>query len=116
VKEKYWPVLFSRCGGAQSVRNPLLPLLLSPFMTQKSAAKTKAYSKTSRCWPGYEPVPGKSEHEEGSCRKKPASRNGGKKVGRETARQKQISQGGKRGAQAKKAVHPRSPRKGHGHS
>jgi hypothetical protein len=43
----------------------------------------KAEKKTSRCWPGYEPVPGKSEHAEGSCRKKPA-------------RKKQIARGGKR--------------------
>ncbi len=50
----------------------------------------KSYTNSSRCWPGYEPVPGKSEHEEGSCRKKPASRNGGKEVSRETARKKQI--------------------------
>jgi hypothetical protein len=61
----------------------------------------KSNTKTSRCWPGYEPVPGKSEHEEGSCRKKPASRNGGKQVSRETARKKQVSLGGKRAQQAK---------------
>jgi hypothetical protein len=64
-------------------------------------AKSKSYAKSSRCWPGYEPVPGKSEHEEGSCRKKPASRNGGKEVSREKARKKQISLGGKRAEQAK---------------
>jgi hypothetical protein len=62
---------------------------------------TKAYSKSSRCWPGYEPVPGKNEHEEHSCRKKPASRNGDKQVDRETARKKQIARGGKRATQAK---------------
>ncbi len=67
----------------------------------------KPYTKTSRCWPGYEPVPGKSEHEEGSCRKKPASRNSGSPVSRETARKKQISRGGKRGQQAKS----KAPRK-----
>jgi len=61
----------------------------------------KSYKKSSRCWPGYEPVPGKSEHEEGSCRKKVASKNGGKKVSRETARKKQIALGGKRAQQAK---------------
>jgi hypothetical protein len=61
----------------------------------------KSYTKSSRCWPGYEPVPGKSEHEEGSCRKKPASKNGGKEVSRETARKKPISRGGKRAQQAK---------------
>jgi hypothetical protein len=62
----------------------------------------KSYTKSSRCWPGYEPVPGKSEHEEGSCRKKPASKNGGKEVSRETARKKQIARGGKRAQQAKR--------------
>jgi hypothetical protein len=61
----------------------------------------KSYAKSSRCWPGYEPVPGKREHEEGSCRKKPARRNGGKEVSRETARKKQIVLGGKRAEQAK---------------
>jgi hypothetical protein len=64
-------------------------------------ATKKSLTKTSRCWPGYEPVPGKSEHEEGSCRKKPKSRNGGKEVNREAARKAQIKRGGKRGAQAK---------------
>ena len=61
----------------------------------------KSYTKTSRCWPGYEPVSGKSEHEEGSCRKKPASKNGGQPVSRETARKQQIARGGKRAAQAR---------------
>ena len=67
-------------------------------MTTKSG---KTYVKSSRCWPGYEPVPSKGEHEEGSCRKKPASRNGGKEVDREIARKKQISIGGNRAEQAK---------------
>jgi hypothetical protein len=80
-------------------------------MATKRANAGQPYAKTSRCWPGYEPVPGKSEHQEGSCRKKPASRNSGKQVSRETARQKQIRLGGKRAAQAKLATHPRPPRK-----
>ena len=67
----------------------------------------KSYTKSSRCWPGYEPVPSKSEHEEGSCRKKPASKNGGEKVSRETARKKQIALGGKR-AQKAKAKSPKA--------
>ena len=66
--------------------------------TKKSTGN--ADTKTSRCWPGFEPVPGKSEHEEGSCRKKPASRNGGKEPDRETSRKKQIALGGKRAEQA----------------
>ena len=74
-------------------------------MTVKKS--THSYTKSSRCWPGYEPVPGKSEHEEGSCRKKSASKNGGKEVSRETARKKQIALGGKRAQQAK-AKSPRA--------
>jgi hypothetical protein len=66
----------------------------------KMPTKSKSYTKSSRCWPGYEPVPGKSEHEDGSCRKKPASRNDGEEVSREKARKKQISLGGKRAQQA----------------
>ena len=73
--------------------------------TKKSATSKQTsgqpYEKSSRCWPGYVPVPGKGEHEEGSCRPKPASKNGGKPVDRETARKKQISLGGKRAEQAK---------------
>jgi hypothetical protein len=63
-------------------------------------SRAKSHTKTSRCWPGYEPVPGKQEHEEHSCRKKPKSRNAGKDVERETARKKQIALGGSRGKQA----------------
>jgi hypothetical protein len=66
------------------------------------AKTTQSYTKSSRCRPGYEPVPGKSEHEEHSCRKKPSSRNGSKEVDRETAREKQIARGGKRAAEAKR--------------
>ena len=64
-------------------------------------ASGEAYEKTSRCWPGFVPVPGKGEHEQGSCRKEPASKNGGKDVDRETARKKQVALGGKRAEQAK---------------
>lgn len=28
----------------------------------------------NRCWPGYEPVPGKKEHSQGSCRPKAESK------------------------------------------
>lgn len=78
----------------------------SPTKASSKSSKSKdtsgkAYQKTSRCWPGYVPVPGKSEHEEGSCRPEPASKNGGKTVNRETARKKQIGMGGKRAEQAK---------------
>jgi hypothetical protein len=63
----------------------------------------ESYTKTSRCWPGYEPVPGKSEHEEHSCRKKSKKQNGSEPVDRETARKKQAALGGERGRKAKAA-------------
>ncbi|WP_150132960.1 hypothetical protein [Acidisarcina polymorpha] len=75
-----------------------------------TTSNSKAYSKTSRCWPGYEPVPGKAEHEEGSCRKKPASRNGGVEPDREVARKEQIARGGERAQQAKSKSPQRSER------
>ena len=40
-------------------------------MTAKSTpAKAKSKKKTSRCWAGYEPTPGKKPGTKGSCRKK----------------------------------------------
>lgn len=69
--------------------------------SEAKGSNGKAYVKSSRCWPGYVPVPGKGEHEEGSCRKAPTSKNGGVEVDRETARKKQISMGGRRAEQAK---------------
>jgi hypothetical protein len=33
-------------------------------------AKSKSGFKSGRCWPGYEPVPGKKAYSKGSCRKK----------------------------------------------
>ena len=71
----------------------------------------KADAKTSRCWPGFEPVPGKSEHEQGSCRKKPASQNGGREPDRERSRKKQVAAGGKRGAETKSKSPDASERK-----
>jgi hypothetical protein len=68
----------------------------------------KSYTKSSRCWPGYEPVPGKSEHEEGSCRKKPASKNGGKEVSRETARKKADCTRGKTSTAGQEQIAERS--------
>lgn len=90
---------------AESSPHPHIPVFahisgwFGPF--SKAMATKKSLTKTSRCWPGYEPVPGKTEHEEGSCRKKPKSRNGGREVDREAARKAQIKRRGRRGARAK---------------
>ena len=35
---------------------------------------TKNTKKSNRCWPGYEPVKGKQQHEQGSCRPKAESK------------------------------------------
>ena len=39
-------------------------------MATKTKSKAKGARKTSRCWPGYEPTPGKKPGAKGSCRKK----------------------------------------------
>ncbi len=61
----------------------------------------KSDKKTSRCWPGFEPVPGKAEHEQGSCKPKAKSKNNGKTPDRERSRKEQVAQGGARAKQAK---------------
>lgn len=56
-----------------------------------------------RCWPGYEPVPGKKPNEQGSCRKKPSSKT--------TASEKQFRSRRQQQLDAWSAKHPNSPRK-----
>ena len=43
--------------------------------TRSSSPRKSSKSKTSRCWAGFEPVPGKAAHEQGSCRRKSAPKN-----------------------------------------
>jgi hypothetical protein len=93
-----------------------MPLTKKVKAKKSASTGKKPYTKSSRCWPGYEPVPGKSEHEEGSCRKKPASRNAGKIVDRETARKKQIERGGQRAEQAHRKSLKASERRAHSKS
>lgn len=59
------------------------------FMATKKAASAK---KTSRCWPGYEPVPGKQEHEQGSCKKKAASKSSPSEKKFQAKRTKQVDE------------------------
>ena len=56
----------------------------------------------NRCWPGYEPVPGKPQHSQGSCKKKAASQSTPKEKKAQTARSKQLT--------AWQKKHPGSPR------
>jgi hypothetical protein len=62
-----------------------------------------AEKKDSRCWPGYEPVPGKPEHSQGSCRKKAASKSTASEKSFQQQREKQLDQWKKK--------RPKSPRK-----
>jgi len=57
----------------------------------------------NRCWPGYEPVPGKSEHEQGSCRPKAESKMSGGEKSFRAKRKKQLD--------SWNAEHPGSPKK-----
>jgi hypothetical protein len=60
-------------------------------------------TKKNRCWPGYEPVAGKEEHEQGSCRPKAESKLTPKEKEFRAARKKQLA--------VWKKDHPRSPKK-----
>lgn len=42
----------------------------NPSSTGHGKAKKEPAKQTSRCWPGYEPVPGTTRGEKGSCRPK----------------------------------------------
>jgi hypothetical protein len=57
----------------------------------------------NRCWPGYEPVKGKKQHEKGSCRPKAESKL--------TAGEKEFREKRERQLAAWKKDHPGSSRK-----
>ncbi len=59
--------------------------------------------KEDRCWPGYEPVPGKPEHSLGSCRPKAESKT--------TPSEKQFRAKRKNQLDDWKKDHPKSPKK-----
>ena len=60
-------------------------------------------TKKNRCWPGYEPVEGKPEHNQGSCRTKAESKLTDSEKEFRAKRKKQLSKW--------KAEHPGSPKK-----
>ena len=68
-------------------------------------------TKKNRCWPGYEPVKGKKQHEQGSCRPKAESKltEGDKEF--RGKRAKQLSEWKKKhpGSPKKAAQHLRKP-------
>jgi hypothetical protein len=48
--------------------------------------------KDNRCWPGYEPVPGKKPNSQGSCRPKAESKLTGSQKSFRTKRKKQLDE------------------------
>jgi len=64
---------------------------------------TANQKSTHRCWPGYEPVPGKNEHSQGSCRPKSKDRL--------APSEKQFRKKRDRQLQRWKKSHPGSPQK-----
>jgi hypothetical protein len=63
----------------------------------------KNSNKGNRCWPGYEPVHGKAEHSQGSCRPKPKKSLTATERKSRAARERQLDRWQKE--------HPGSPRK-----
>jgi hypothetical protein len=49
-----------------------------------------AKKDSNRCWPGYEPVPGKPEHSQGSCRPEAESKLTPKERKVRVARKRQL--------------------------
>jgi len=75
------------------------------------AAKRKS-RKTNRCWPGYEPVPGKKQHSQGSCRPKASGSLTASEKRVRKAREAQLRRWEKshRGSPRKAAQHLHAPR------
>lgn len=51
-----------------------------------------AEKEQNRCWPGYEPVPGKKQHSEGSCRPKAESKTSASEKAFRAKRKKQLDE------------------------
>jgi hypothetical protein len=78
-----------------------------------SKKKESTSNEKNRCWPGYEPVPGKEAHEQGSCRPKAEAKlSSGEKEFRK-ARRRQLSewQRAHPGKKRKAAQHLHAPKK-----
>ncbi len=71
----------------------------------------KTAKKKNRCWPGYEPVPGKKQHSQGSCRPKAKSRVAKGESKFRSARERQLRRWKKAhpGASRKAAQHLHRP-------
>jgi len=54
---------------------------------------TPRKQRKNRCWPGYEPVPGKKEHSQGSCRPESKAGLSSEEKKFRTARKRQLIAG-----------------------
>jgi hypothetical protein len=70
--------------------------------------------KTSRCWPGYTPVPGKKRNEQGSCRPKAKSKLRATEQSFRKKRERQLDEWEEQhpGKRRSAAQHLRKPTKG----
>lgn len=78
---------------------------------RKKTAKKAAAKGSTRCWPGYEPVPGKPEHSQGSCRPKDESKTTDSEKKFRAKRKKQLSkwQAEHKGSSKSAAQHLHAP-------
>src|SRR4051794_31180748 len=70
-----------------------------------------AAKNENRCWPGYEPVPGKKPNSEGSCKPKPESKSSPSEKGFRAKRRKQLDEweAAHPGSRPQAAQHLRAP-------
>jgi hypothetical protein len=74
---------------------------------KKSTKKTKSPAKNSKksthCWPGFEPTPGKTPGTKGSCKPKPGTHSKStKRATQKTAAASKLEKAGKPNPRAKK--------------
>ena len=81
----------SRCMATSTTKN----------IETKSSAKSA--KQTSRCWPGFEPVPGKAPREKGSCEPKTGKQSAAvKRADQKAAATSRLAKQGKPNPRAKK--------------
>lgn len=87
------------------------PMALRKLGCFVEMARCVMSEKENRCWPGYEPVPGKPEHSQGSCKKKAESKSSASDKKAQATRGKQLEAWQKEHPGSKKsaAQHLRKP-------
>jgi len=85
---------------------------LGRLFPDKRMKTTPRKQRKNRCWPGYEPVPGKKEHSQGSCRPESKAGLSSEEKKFRTARKRQLDrwEDAHRGSPRKAAQHLRKPK------